>query len=194
MGAIAGFFVYSTLGNYQKSLSNFIGVCMLLFLGLEYIPHIVDKYPFSGVLIGGLVAILIFNTLELLIKNNKGNENMKFPMMALLVGFILHSIPTGFALGIVSSIDFSLAIRQLKGMFFHHFSEGIAIFGLIIKQRRGLGKNAIVIVFCVVIISVAFYLSTLMGTIYEVNTNTATWVVGFSVGSLIYAFIHLFEK
>jgi zinc transporter ZupT len=163
---------------------------MVLFIILEFIPHIIGKYDYTGVLLRSTSAVVFFYALTRL-TDRKISTSRRLPFIAMISGFILHSIPTGFSIGVTSAIDGILAMKQLKGMFIHHLGEGVGIAGLLFKQGnevRFASAGASVIV-----ITLVFYFSVLAGTNYQVNEHIANWVVGVALGSLIYALMHLFE-
>ena len=190
IGVMTGIFTYSMIGNYKKILSNLIGFCILLYLMLELIPQIIGEYNYKGVLLGSTSAVIIFFALAQL-SNRKKSINTRLPFIAMISGFLLHSIPTGFSIGITSVIDWVLALKQLKGMFIHHLGEGIGMASLLLKQSSEM--RLAVGIASGILITVVFYFSMLAGTNYQVNEHTANWVVGVSIGSLIYAMMHLFE-
>ncbi|WP_139125103.1 ZIP family metal transporter [Bacillus solimangrovi] len=191
IGSLIGSWTLSLFGHKQNVLNRILGIGMLLVIVIEYIPHILGEYDISGIVIGSVTAITVFIVIERYFTSTDKGNHYRFSTLAIIVSFIAHSIPMGVSLGMISMNDMELAISQFRGMLFHHLAEGIAIIGILMNEQRATWGKLFA---CVIAISLFFYLSILIGMVYEVNVHTENWVVGISLGSLLYAVHHLLEK
>lgn len=188
-------FVGTTIGGYVAAILTgkvkkegyihvFSGGLLLGLICFELLPEAFRELSFIGVAAGIFFGVYVMITLDIFIHRKAphtqvGKWTIFLPFFALLV----HSIPTGLALGLNLQQQLLNPTIFLAAAFFHHIPEGFILMGVLINSR---GKAVFFIGLCTAL-SITVGLSSIIGAGLQPSTvKLPTMLNGIAIGTLSY--------
>ncbi|WP_191567612.1 ZIP family metal transporter [Metabacillus idriensis] len=184
---IGGMILKVTSGLLRKNaiyLNLFCGGLLGGLLIFDLIPETLGNYNAIGISAGFFLGILIMIIADHFLHHNDipvhskvGNETFFFISLAL----IIHSIPTGIALGL--SFDNGNSSSLLLAVLIHQVPEGAALMAAALSSQLSFN----IFLFISLLIAGIFAANTFLGLTFQIKSiKIDTLVLGTAVGTLAY--------
>lgn len=184
---IGGIILKVTSGLLRKNaiyLNLFCGGLLGGLLIFDLIPETLGKYNAIGISSGFFLGILIMIIADYFLHHYDlpahsaiGNETFFFISLAL----IIHSIPTGIALGL--SFENGNSSSLLLAVLIHQVPEGAALMAAALSSQLSFN----IFLFISLLVAGIFALNTFLGLTFQITSiKVDTLVLGAAVGTLAY--------
>lgn len=169
-------------GNYHY-LQLFCGGILVGLLSLEVIPDAFNTYNPKGITLGILWGLLFMIVLENAFHRFTQHRQHITPIYLLLfVALVIHSIPTGVALGLTLHNKDHAHSSLLVAILVHHLPEGMTLMiAVLIAQAK-----TKVFWFLCLLLSFVIAISSFIGLSIALSLNYYIQFLGIAIGTLSY--------
>ncbi|RFU62699.1 ZIP family metal transporter [Bacillus sp. V59.32b] len=192
MGALAGGVSAKLLsiffkGNYRY-LQIFCGGMIAGLLALDVVPEIIKHYRPIGIFTGVSIGVLFMLLLDRYLHQERSHSFQRPSLFIMLfLALIIHSIPTGIALGMSFHNQHFQDESLLAVILLHHIPEGMVMMITVLVSNV---KDRIFVFSCV-LLSISIGITTFIGmNIDSDSIKLHTLFLGAAIGTLCYVIFH----
>ncbi|USK34531.1 ZIP family metal transporter [Bacillus sp. F19] len=192
---IGGIFIHTTKGLFRQNetyISLLSGGLLGGLLIFELVPETLGEYNYIGIFAGSTIGIIIMLFVKRFLHQDRfwSSNLSKSTFFFLFISLIIHSLPTGMALGLNIKSDNSFSL--LFAVLIHQVPEGAALMGAAMSSKL---QFKIFVIFSVLIAAI-FAATTYAGMNIHIHSiKLDTIFMGMAIGTLTYvAFIEMLYK
>ncbi|MDR0138694.1 ZIP family metal transporter [Metabacillus idriensis] len=192
---IGGVFLKITKGVFRNNDSYVTLLSGGLLGGLlffELIPETLEEYNFMGIVTGFTIGIIMMLFVKRFFHQDHiwSSKITKSTFFFLFISLLIHSLPTGMALGLNIEGDHSFSL--LFAILIHQVPEGAALMGAAMSSKL---EFEIFVLFSVLIAAIFAATTYAAMNIHIHSIKLDTLFMGMAIGTLAYvAFIEILYK
>ncbi|WP_198029804.1 ZIP family metal transporter [Bacillus sp. J33] len=165
-------------------LNVFCGGILAGILGFDLVPELMSSYHPIGIMAGMSFGVFFMMLMDRILHYSKYPSNHQSDSAALLfLALLLHSIPSGLALGLNFQVEHFQVNALLMAVLFHHIPEGMVMMTAVLYAKK---KMRTFWLFSF-LLALAVGGNTFLGMIIDLDTlKLQTMFMGAAVGTLSY--------